>query len=80
MNEKTAIVKRETIDVVSERIRKFQETGEISFPENYSPENALKSAWLKLQETEDNNRRCVLESCSKESIANALLLLLSTVS
>lgn len=73
MKETTAIVKRETVDVVAERIRVFQDNGEIHFPENYSPENALKSAWLTIQETKDRNNKPALEVCTKESIANALL-------
>ena len=47
MKETTALAKRETVDVVAERIRVFQDNGEIQFPENYSPEKrTLKSAWL----------------------------------
>lgn len=68
-----ALVKRDTVDVVAERIRAFQEAGEIHFPANYSPENALKSAWLILQSTVDRNNKPVLETCTKDSIANALL-------
>lgn len=73
MKETTALAKRETVDVVAERIRVFQDNGEIQFPENYSPENALKSAWLTIQETKDRNGKAALEVCTKESIANALL-------
>lgn len=68
-----AMVKRDTVDVVAEKVRQFQERGEIHFPANYSPENAMKSAWLLLQTTQDKNYKPVLESCSKDSIANALL-------
>ena len=68
-----AMVKRDTVDVVAERVRQFQEAGEIHFPANYSPENAMKSAWLKLQETKDRSNRPVLQTCTKDSIANALL-------
>jgi recombination protein RecT len=73
MKETTALAKRETVDVVAERIRVFRGNGEIQFPENYSPENALKSAWLTIQETKDKNGKAALEVCTKESIANALL-------
>lgn len=72
MNTKLA-VRQELLDKVETRIKSFQTTGSISFPANYSPENALKSAWLILQETVDSNKRPVLEVCSQESIANALL-------
>ena len=68
-----AIVKRDTIDVVAKKVREFQQHGEIQFPANYSPENAMKSAWLTLQKMVDKNKRPVLEVCTKSSIANALL-------
>lgn len=42
-------------------------------PANYSFENALKSAWLILQETLDRNKKPALEVCSQESIQNAIL-------
>lgn len=73
MSNQLALVKRNTVDVVAEKIRAFQEAGEIHFPANYSPENALKAAWLILQSTVDRNNKPVLETCTKDSIANALL-------
>ncbi|HEY3314313.1 MAG TPA: RecT family recombinase [Bacillota bacterium] len=68
-----ALVKRDTVDVVAARIRQFVQDGELALPANYSPENAMKSAWLILQSTVDKERRPVLKACTKESIANALL-------
>ncbi|MBE8712562.1 RecT family recombinase [Sphingobacterium hungaricum] len=61
-----------TTSVLS-KIQAFQESGELRIPKDYSPENALKSAWLVLQETVDSNKQPVLSTCTKESIANALL-------
>ncbi len=69
----TQLVKRETIDIVTARVKQFQNNGELFFPPNYSPENALKSAWLQLQEVQDKNYKPALQVCTKESIANALL-------
>lgn len=68
-----ALLKTDVVDVVANRIREFQESGEIHFPPNYSPENALKSAWLILQNIEDKDHKPALLCCSKDSIANALL-------
>ncbi|MEK4237538.1 recombinase RecT [Paenibacillus sp. FSL H7-0714] len=68
-----ALVKRDTVDVVAEKVRQFQERGEIHFPANYSPENAMKSAWLLLQTVQDKNYKPALETCTKDSIANSLL-------
>ncbi|WP_240414992.1 recombinase RecT [Paenibacillus periandrae] len=68
-----AIVKKETVDVVSAKVRQFQERGEIHFPANYSPENAIKSAWLMLQNVQTKDFKPALEVCTRDSIANALL-------
>lgn len=72
-NENLALIKKDTVDVVAERVRQFQEKGELHFPANYSPENAMKAAWLTIQETTDKNEKPALEVCTKNSIANALL-------
>ena len=67
------MVKKDTVDVVADKVRQFQEKGELQFPANYSPENAMKSAWLTLQSTVDRNKKPVLDACTNNSIANALL-------
>ena len=64
---------RNITDNVLNKIHQFQNNGQIYFPNNYSPENALKSAWLKLQEVKDKNGKLALETCTQPSIANALL-------
>ncbi|MEC1373378.1 recombinase RecT [Heyndrickxia oleronia] len=68
-----AMVKKDTVDVVASKVREFQERGELHFPAGYSPDNAMKSAWLILQETKDRNKRPALEICTRDSVANALL-------
>ena len=68
-----AMVKKDTVDVVASKVREFQERGELHFPTGYSPDNAMKSAWLILQETKDRNKRPALEVCTRDSVANALL-------
>lgn len=60
-------------DEVLVKIQKFEKNGQIFFPNNYSPENALKNAWLKLQEVKDKNNNLALDTCTKPSIANTLL-------
>lgn len=67
------LAKIETVDLVQNKIKQFQQSGEIHFPSNYSPDNALKSAWLKIQEIESKDGKKALETCTKESIANAML-------
>jgi recombination protein RecT len=72
-NNQLAMIKKDTVDVVADKVKQFQESGELHFPASYSPENAMKSAWLILQNTKDKNNRPALESCTKDSIANSLL-------
>lgn len=68
-----AIPQANITDEVLVKIQKFERNGQIFFPNNYSPENALKNAWLKLQEVKDKNNNLALDVCTKPSIANSLL-------
>jgi recombination protein RecT len=68
-----AIMKKDVVDVVEARVRQFKQSGELQFPANYSPENAMKSAWLTLQGVADRNGKPALEVCTKDSVANSLL-------
>jgi recombination protein RecT len=72
-NQQLAMVKKDTVDVVAEKVKQFQESGELHFPASFSPENAMKSAWLMLQDTKDRSGNLALQSCTKDSIANSLL-------
>jgi recombination protein RecT len=69
-------LEKSVADNVLSRIKVFEETGSMSLPKDYSAPNALKAAWLILLETktsEGNGKRPVLEVCTRESVANALL-------
>jgi recombination protein RecT len=71
-----ALVKKDTVDIVTAKVKEFQEKKELHFPASYSPENAMKSAWLILQTIKtgkNDGYRPALEVCSKDSIANSLL-------
>jgi recombination protein RecT len=72
-NNQLAKIKSGTIDVVEKKVRQFQDEGDLHFPSNYSPQNALKSAWLTIQSTLDKNKKPALEVCTRDSVANALL-------
>lgn len=63
----------ETINQVLSQVNEYQKEGALNLPKDYSPANALKAAWFKLLETKDKNNKSVIESCSKTSIANALM-------
>lgn len=65
--------KSEIVDSVLTKVNEFQKLGQLSLPKDYSPENALKAAYLILVDQVDKNSKPVLESCSSPSIANALL-------
>lgn len=82
--EKQEIVKKEDnklafqrdfSDSVMNSIEKYTEEGRLRLPKGYSAENALKSAWLILQNTKDKNGLPALQVCKENpsSIANALL-------
>lgn len=72
-NKAVSIQEKNISDKVLNRIKILEEKGELKIPANYSPENALKSAYLILSETQDRDHKPVLQSCSEVSIANALL-------
>jgi len=68
-----ALMKRTVVDAVAQKVGEFVKNHEIDLPQSYSVGNALKSAWLTLQETEDRNHNKALDVCTKDSIANAML-------
>ena len=73
--ENTALepVKKDISMQVLAKVDAFQKAGELRLPADYSPENALKSAYLILAETKNASGKYALDFCSKESVANALL-------
>lgn len=65
--------KTDIIESTEARITELVDGGMLNLPPNYSAPNALRAAWLLLQETEDRNKKPVLEVCTRASIANSLL-------
>lgn len=61
------------LESVTERVTNLQQSGEIKFPKEYAPQNALSNAWMHLSEQTDKNGKSVTEVCSKASIASALM-------
>lgn len=72
-NPTQAITTKNITDNIQKRLSEMQSSGEIAMPVGYSAGNALKQAWLQLQELKDKSQKPALEVCSKESIQNALL-------
>jgi recombination protein RecT len=64
---------KEITAMVLDKIQAFTSSGELKLPADYSPENAIKSAQLMLTEQKDSSGKPVLETCTRESIANCLL-------
>lgn len=60
------------VNLVAQKIQVLERKGAIEFPPDYSPQNALRSAWLILQDLKDKNKKPALEVCSKASVFNAL--------
>ena len=63
---------RELTDQVAGRLEDLKDEG-LALPTNYSAQNALKAAYLKIQSTKDLMKRPALDVCTPVSIANALL-------
>lgn len=60
-------------DTVQNRITDLVKAGRLNIPADYSIGNAMSSAYLKLEKTKTRDGKPVLESCTKNSIANTLL-------
>ena len=65
------VTKESMVDNVTNRIAELQDGG-FKLPANYSPQNALQSAWLMLQDVQTRDKKPVLQECSKNTIAMAL--------
>jgi len=61
------------VDNTLARVSQMQELGQIQLPKDYSAANALRAAWLILQEVKNRDNVPALTCCSRESIAYALL-------
>ncbi len=59
-------------DSVMIRVNQVKEVGGLHIPSDYSPENALKSAWFSLQTVKDRNQKLAMDVCTKDSISNTL--------
>ena len=57
---------------VRQQIKDLSEKKQIALPSNYSPENALKSAWLILQETKTKDGKSAIQACTPASLQNTL--------
>jgi len=66
-------VAKQQVGIVESRVKELQEAGQIELPPDYSVSNALRSAFLTLQETKTKDQKPALEVCTQASITNAML-------
>lgn len=59
-------------DKVMLKVSAFEKAGSLKLPKDYSAANAIRSAYLMLQETVDKDKEPVLEVCTQVSIASSL--------
>lgn len=68
-----AVQQKNITEQVLAKIETFKQAGELRLPADYSPENALKAAYLTLQDVKNKDGRSALEVCKSSTVANALL-------
>ena len=76
VSQNATALKKKQEDVstqVLDRVSEMEQAGALVLPKGYHAGNALKSAWLYLQNIEDRNHNKAIDSCTKASIANVLL-------
>lgn len=73
MSTNIPAVAKQQIQTVENRVSQLHQAGQLDLPEDYSASNALRSAFLVLQNTKDMQKRPALEVCTPASISNALL-------
>lgn len=66
-------MREKTVETVLDKLREYKDQKKIHLPADYSVENAMKSAWLKIQDVQDKNKRPAYEVCTTGSMANSLL-------
>ena len=60
-------------DSVLERVSAMEQAGQLVLPQGYHACNAVRMAWLYLQEVKSKDYKPALEVCTNNSIANCLL-------
>lgn len=75
-SQNATAIKKKQEDIstqVLNRVGEMEQAGALVLPKGYHAGNALKSAWLYLQNIEDRNHNKAIDTCTKASIANVLL-------
>lgn len=72
-----AVIQKTVVDEVMLKIEEVSAHGGIHLPSDYSPQNAIQSAGLLIANATDKDGKPALDVCTKTSIANALLYMVS---
>ena len=70
--ESRELVAKDFTEGMVVKIKQKEKFG-LTFPKDYNYTNELMSAMLILQDTQDMNKKPVLQSCTRASIENALI-------
>lgn len=70
---KIVTVKKDVTASVLAKVQEFEKLKQLVLPADYSAENALKAAYIALQEVKTSSGKSALEACTPASIGNALL-------
>lgn len=70
--EQQLVDEKNISDSVLNKLHVMEAQGNLDLPANYSAENSIKQAWLKILETEDRNKKKALDVVTKESVAYSL--------
>lgn len=73
MNNEVVIAEKNITETVLNAVTKYTSEGRMALPKTYSVENAMKSAYLMLQNVQDKEKKPALTVCKPDSIANTLL-------
>lgn len=71
--QQVAVQQKNITEQVLAKIETFKQAGELRLPADYSAENALKAAYLTLQDVKNKDGRPALDVCKPSTVANALL-------
>jgi len=68
-----AVAKKELQDQIISQVENLVNLGNIMLPSGYHVGNAIRSAFLVLQDVKDKNGKAAMEVCTKGSVANSML-------
>ena len=64
--------KKSVVETVTERVTQLQELGQLHLPKDYSASNAVRAAWLVLQDQKTRDNKQVLAVATQDSVISAM--------